>query len=93
MSFFAAGFSCLALLIALAAAILAMIIDLDASETGRPQEIWLVILVFLPILPIFFTFGLLFLEWYFNVLRLGWLVGLGGKPFLTWFLQWSGAEH
>ncbi len=93
LSFFAAGFLFLFLLIALATTILATIWSYSAIEPSGTWEVLLVMAIFLPILPIFFPLCFMFAEWYFNLLRMGWIIGLDKKPFLRWFLCWAGVEQ
>jgi len=90
--FFLGGFSILLFLIFLASIVLASILLYSPWEFSGIWKILLVMVVFMPISPIFFMLGLLFLEWYFNLFRLGWVIGLDKKPFLQWFLRWAEIE-
>ena len=64
----------------------------DPKPSGT-FEILLVVIAFLPVLPIIFPLFFMFAEWYLNLVRMGWIVGLDKKPFLRWFLRWTGVEE
>lgn len=91
--FFVVGFLFLFLLTTLATTILAIIWNFSAIQPSGAWEILLVMAVFLPVLVIFFPICFMFAEWYFNLLRMGRIVGLKKKPFLMWFLRWAGVEQ
>lgn len=93
LSFFAAGFLFLFLLIALATTILAIIWNFRATQPSGAWEMLLVMAVFLPVLTICFPICFMFAEWYFNFLQIGWVVGFSKKPFLGWFFGWAGVEQ
>jgi len=93
LSFFAARFLFLFLLIALATTILAIIWNFRATQPSSAWEMLLVMAVFLPVLTICFPICFMFAEWYFNFLQIGWVVGFSKKPFLRWFFGWAGVEQ
>ena len=93
LCFFAAGFSFLVFWFFFASAILAIVYDFSDPQPSGGWEILLVIAVFLPVLPVFYPLCFMFAEWYFNLLRIGWLIGLDKKPFLRWFLRLAGVEQ
>ena len=89
--FFLLGLSVLLSYFMLAISVLAAILH-SLPETFEANEIVLVILCVLPILPVFIVVSLLFVEWSFNLVGVGRLIGLDKKPVLNWFLRRTGAK-
>lgn len=90
--FFGVGYLVLAAQIVVAIAILAALFNSPLKPDGMWASL-VVGIVFLPIFPVFFPLNLMFIEWYFNLLQIGWIVGLDQKPILRWFLRFAGVAE
>ncbi len=93
IKFFFLGFILLFTLLFFSTLSLLLIHKLMPAVFDSKFEYILVLVVYLPVMPVFFLISILFLEKYLNFFKVGFFFGLQNSPFLRIFLRWADVEQ
>lgn len=91
--FFAAGLFSIAFLSTLIGLKIFLVIKYTSLIPDGSSATPLVIMLYTPLVPFFLFFCLMLSEWYLNLFKVGWVLGLDKMPFLSMYLRWAGIEQ